>query len=320
MAAMFCAHLHDLARGGYPPDMHAPSPPRLASPRVLAQYALIVLIWGSTWLVIKTQLGVVPPVWSVAYRFLIAGAAMLALCLVLRRSLRLTPAQHGFAAIVGLAQFTLNFNFVYHAEERLTSGLVAVIFALLVVANALLAWLFLRQKVTRGFLIGAAIGIAGLVLLFAPEFAGAGAPDKLAGIGLTVLGVLSAGVANVMQSSARGRALPLEGGIALAMLYGGAMNAALAFATVGPPVFDPSPGYVAGLLYLALAASALAFSLYYALIRQIGAARAAYSSVVIPLVALLLSTLFEGYLWTPLAVAGALVTTCGLVIALRSRA
>lgn len=320
MAAMHAAGVGPPAAALYAERMHALAPPRLTSPRVLLSFALIVLIWGSTWLVIRSQLGVVPPVWSVAYRFLIAGVAMLALCLVLRRPLRLTPGGHGFALAIGVCQFSLNFNFVYHAEERLTSGLVAVVFALLVVANALLAWLFLRQKATRGFLAGGAIGIAGLALLFAPDLAGAGAPDKLAGIGLTLLGVLSAGVANVMQSSPRGRAQPLEGALALAMLYGGALNAGWALATVGPPSFEPTLEYAAGLLYLALVASALAFTLYYALIRRIGAARAAYSSVVIPLVALLLSTLFEGYVWTPLAVIGALVTTLGLVIALRSRA
>lgn len=297
------------------------SSPRLASPRVLIQFALITLIWGSTWLVIRSQLGVVPPAWSVSYRFLIGGAVMLAVCLAFKRPLRLTRAGHGFALVIGLFQFTLNFNFVYHAEGEMTSGLVAVIFALLVVVNALLGWLALRQKVTGGFLVGSAIGIAGLVLMFAPDLmVGGGNRARLTGVGLTVLGVISAGVANVMQASPRGRAQPLEGGLATAMLYGGVLNAVFALATVGPPTFDTSPGYVAGLLYLAVAASALAFSVYYALIRAIGAARAAYSSVVIPLVAMLLSTVFEGFMWSAMAMAGALVTTAGLVIALRSRA
>lgn len=299
----------------------AASRPAGLDPRLALSFLAITLIWGSTWLVIKTQLGVVPVGWSVAWRFLLGSGALLLLCLVRGQSLRLGAAGHGFALAVAVTQFVLNFNLVYRAEAHVTSGLVALCFALLLIPNALLAWLFLGQRITRGFALGGAIGIAGLALLFAPDLlaATAAAADLAHGLALTLAAVLSASIANVMQASPLARRLPPEPTLAWAMAWGGLLDAGLAWATAGPPVFDPSLSYVAGLAFLGLIASALAFTLYYAIIRTVGPGVAAYSSIVVPLVAMTLSTLFEGYRWTATGVAGGLLTVAGLLVALRRR-
>jgi drug/metabolite transporter (DMT)-like permease len=298
--------------------MHAPAPARFSTAS-LVRFAVVTLIWGSTWLIIRTQL-TVPVSWSVAWRFLIGGAVMAALCLATGRTLRLSRRGHGFALAMAVFQFCLNFNLVYRAEQHLTSGLVALAFALLIVPNALLSWLFLGQRVSGGFVLGSGIGIAGIGLLFARDLLAPGAGGEVAlGMVLALAGVLSASVGNVLQASPAGRAQPLEGGLAWAMLYGGLLNAAVALVVAGPPQFDWSISYVVGLGWLAVVASAGAFTLYYALIRDIGAGKAAYTGVVIPFVAMALSTLFEGYLWSPQAVAGAVLAGVGLVIALRSR-
>jgi drug/metabolite transporter (DMT)-like permease len=288
---------------------------------VLLAFLAVTLIWGSTWLVIKTQLGVVPASWSVAWRFLLGAAVMFTLCLATGKSLRLPARGHGFALIIAVMQFVLNFNLVYRAEQHLTSGLVALSFALLIVPNALLSAAFLGQRVTPRFLVGSLLGIAGVALLFARDLAvpGAAQAEIALGLALALGGVLSASVANVMQASPAGRGLPLEAGLAWSMGYGALLNAAVALVLAGPPVIDLSPAYLAGLAYLGIIASALAFSLYYRLIRAMGPGKAAYTGVVIPLVAMGLSTLFEGYHWSALAVAGAGLALAGLVIALRSR-
>lgn len=300
--------------------MHAPQP---RSPlRTALSFGVVTLIWGSTWLVIKTQLGVVPVSWSVTWRFVVAGLALLGLCLATGKTLRLTPRGHLFALAVGILQFSVNFNLVYRAEAHLASGLVALTFALLIIPNAVLSALFLGTRITPGFAIGAGLGIAGLALVFARDLLAPGADGGEIGLGmaLALAAVLCAGIANVMQATALGRAQPLEAGLVWAMFYGTIINAGVAWALTGPPAFDWSPGYVAGVAYLGIVASALAFSLYYALIREIGAGKAAYTSVIIPLVAMSLSTAFEGYRWSALAVAGAVLALIGLVIALRSRA
>ena len=303
--------------------MHAPpsrSPPR--SPlRIAISFGIVTLIWGSTWLVIKTQLGVVPASWSVTWRFMLAALVMAGVCLVAGKPLRLSRTGHLFALAIGLMQFSLNFNLVYRAEEHLASGLVALTFALLIIPNAILSAMFFGVRITPGFAVGSLLGIAGLTLVFARDLLAPGANGGEIGLGLSlaVAAVLCAGIANVMQAGKTGRAQPLEPGLAFAMAYGTVINGVFAWAMTGPPAFDPSPGYIAGIAYLGIVASAVAFSLYYTLIREIGAGKAAYTSVIVPLVAMGLSTAFEGYRWSPLAVAGALLALSGLVVALRSR-
>jgi drug/metabolite transporter (DMT)-like permease len=199
-----------------------------------------------------------------------------------------------------------------------TSGLVAVAFALLVVPNALLAWVFLGQRVTLRFAWGALLGIAGVSLLFWREFDNLGGAVGT-GLALTIAGVVSASVGNVLQASERGRSHDIMVTLAWAMLYGGIGNAIFAWSQTGAPVIELTPTYLGGLLYLAIAASAVAFAIYYDMIRAVGPARAAYSSVVVPFVAMALSTLFEGYVWSPLAFAGGALAVGGLYIALRAR-
>ncbi len=301
--------------------MHAPAPEvGRFTPRLLLGFAVLTLIWGSTWIVITTQLATVPPSWSVAWRFLLGGGAMLAMCLLTGRTLRLDARGHGFALIVALFQFVLNFNLVYRAEQYVTSGLVAMCFALLLVPNALLAALFLGVPINRRFAIGSGLGIAGVALLFAHDIGVAASSARLlTGVALTLAAVLCASIANVLQASPAGRRLPLEASIAWSMSYGGVLNALVALAVAGPPVIDTAPAYLAGLAYLGIMASAVAFNLYYTLIRAVGPGKAAYNGVLVPLVAMLLSTLFEGYRWTPLAAAGGALALAGLVVALRSR-
>ena len=295
--------------------------PTQAQRRVALPFVLCTLIWGSTWFVIVSQLRYVPAAWSIAYRFGLAGLAMFAVAVSMRAPLRLPAAGHRLAAIVGLTQFTLNYCFVYAAEERIASGLVALISALLIVPNALFGSLFLGQSVSRRFLLGSGVAMAGIALLFAHEIGqSAGDPHRvLMGVLLSVAGLMAASTANVLQATRQAKALPPPTLLAWSMVYGTAIDAAYAWSTVGPPAFSTAPVYIAGLLYLAIAGSAVAFSLYFGLIRVIGPARAGYIAVLIPVIAMALSTLFEGYLWTPTAAAGAVLTIAGLVVAMRAR-
>lgn len=295
---------------------------RPRDPKLLAAFLFVTLVWSSTWIVIKGQLGIVPPVWSVSYRFLIAGVVMMALALAARSPLAIGREGQKLAAILALLQFVLNYNFVYAAETFISSGLTAVVFALLVVPNAALAWLFFGERVSPRFILGSAVAMAGVGLLFLKEWreAPAGANDALFGLGLTLLAVLAASCANVMQLLPSMRGRPIAGVLAWAMLYGGLGDGLFALAIHGPPTFDPRPSYWIGLVYLGAIASALAFWVYYRIIRIIGPARAAYSSVLIPILAMGLSTAFENYRWSPLAIAGGVLGLVGLVVALSGRA
>ena len=292
----------------------------VTSPRIALSFLAVILIWGSTWIVIKDQLGTVPAAWSVTYRFLVASAAMFALIAVRRGRLRLRGIEWPFALTIGLFQFVLNFNFVYAAEAHVTSGLVSLVFALLMVPNAVLSRLWLKVPISAPFLLGSAVAVAGVALLFVVEVRRSGmGEDVPLGIVLTLGGVLTASVANVMQATETGRRAPMLSVLAWAMVFGAIGDGAVAWIGHGAPVWEARAGYWAGVVYLAVFASAIAFPLYFGIIRAVGAGKAAYASLIVPVVAMTFSTALEGYRWTPFAVTGAALAAVGLVIALRSR-
>jgi drug/metabolite transporter (DMT)-like permease len=293
---------------------------------ILVPFAIFTLVWGSTWIVIRDQLGpngltAVSPHWSVTYRFVIAATAMFVLAKVQGQKLLLKSDGLIAALVIGLTQFCINFNSVYLAERHITSGLVATFFALLLIPNAILARIFLHHRVHARFVLGSAVAVAGIACLFAHEIRLHPLGSREVGVGLmlTLAGMLGASSANVYQAMDRARRHPLTGLLAWSMAIGALLDGIIAITVAGPPTFDPRPSYLAGLLYLALAASALAFSLYFPVVRKIGPARAAYSSVLVPIIAMTLSTLFEGYRWSLLAALGAALALGGMLIAMGDR-
>ena len=180
-----------------------------------------------------------------------------------------------------------------------------MLYALLLVPNAVLARIFLKQPVTRGFVQGSAIAIVGIAMLLVHEYHMAPPEGRVAlGIALTMCGIASASVANVLQATQAARRQPMLALLAWGMALGSIGDAAFTWATAGPPQFDLRWGYVGGILYLAVIGSVVTFPIYFRLIRDLGPGRAAYNGVLVPIVAMLLSTLFEGYRWSLLAAGG----------------
>ncbi len=301
-----------------PPD--APEPGLLA-PHVLLPFLTVSLIWGSTWLVIRDQLGVVPAGWSVTYRFAIAAVGMFLLTAFMRHPIKVDRSMIRWTMLLGLLQFSLNFNFVYAAEHHITSGLVAVVFALLIVPNAILAKYWLGRSIGVAFVTGSAIASIGVALLMVQEYrvAPVGGNEVLIGLSLTLCGVISASVSNVLQVTPKIARYPTLTILSWSMLWGTVANASLAMAMSGPPIIDPRPAYLGGVLYLGIIGSVVTFPLYFNLIRKIGPGKAAYTGVLIPVIAMMLSTLFEGYQWSFLAAAGAISAIVGLIVAMQAR-
>lgn len=295
--------------------------PGFLAPRVWVPFVVVSLIWGSTWLVIRDQLGTVPASWSVAYRFIIAAAGMVILAVAMRQPLKIDRPMVGWTMLLGVLQFAMNFNFVYAAEHHITSGLVAVMFALLIVPNALLAKYWLGRQIGGAFMLGSAIATVGVALLMLQEYrvAPVGGTEVLLGLSLALCAVGTASVSNVLQVTPKIARYPTITILAWSMFWGSMANALFAFVTDGPPVIDTRPGYIGGVLYLSIIGSVVTFPLYFRLIRDIGPGKAAYTGVVIPVVAMILSTIFEGYIWSTLALAGGLLAMVGLVVAMQSR-
>jgi len=300
--------------------MTAISAPSMLSPKVLIPFLLTGTIWGSTWFVITGQIDGVPAAWGVFYRFMLATPALFALAVVMGNRLKLNRPEHLLALGVGIAQFSGNFLFVYHAEGHITSGIVAVMFALLMVPNALFARAVIGEKVQGGFIGGSFVAIMGVALLLVHEWNAAPLGGNVGlGIVLAIGGMLAASIANVVQANRVGRGVPMVSLLAWAMLYGTAFDLVYALVTVGPPLVPQTWQFWAGTAYLAIIGSVVTFPLHYNLVREIGAGRTAYNGIVTVCVAMLLSTVFEDFRWTWLAASGMALALLGMGLALRSK-
>jgi drug/metabolite transporter (DMT)-like permease len=279
-----------------------------------ALFIATVLIWGSTWIAIALQIGPVPVLVSVFYRFGTA-AAILLVALVLLRRLRL-PAWRDQPFILAQAAclFSLNFLCFYAAEGFIPSGLVSVIFSLATILNALNARLFFGDPITPRALAAGALGVAGLMLLFLPDIAGGLGAGTAKGIGLAVLGTLFFSLGNMVsrRNSKAGVSPVIANGWGMA--YAAIALLGLIGLTGTPMIAPPDSTYVVAMLYLAVVGSVVGFTTYLLLVARIGSARAAYATVLFPIVALLISTVAEGYQWHWTGFVGLALTLAGNLV------
>jgi len=301
--------------------MNTAHPPHaLLRPQILIPFVVVSLIWGSTWFAIKDQLDAAPPAWSIAWRFYLAAAGLFVLARLRGEPLGLARNGHNIAFWIAVTQFAFNYNLVYQAEIYLTSGVVAELYALMIPINAVLGSRLLGQPVSRGFIAGGMIGLAGTALLAVHEarMADLGGHVWL-GLGFTMIGIVSACTANIIQALPTARHYSTVTLLAWAMLYGALLDTCIALVLAGPPVLPLEMRYLGGLAYLAIFGSVITFPLYFHLIREIGPGPAAYINAVVPVVAMVFSTLFEGYRWSLLAAGGSALALLGLIVALRAR-
>jgi drug/metabolite transporter (DMT)-like permease len=284
-----------------------------------ALFAISTAIWGSTWLAITWQLGVVPPEVSVVYRFALAALLLAAWCVATRRSLAFPVAEHARLAAWGAMMFGLNYVGVYYAEAQVSSGLVAVVFSTIVFMSPIGMRVFFGTPITMRMTAAATLGVVGVALLFLPELRSAGEGGSAAlGIGYALGATAIATGGNLIAVRNHAKGLPVFPVTAWGMLYGAACAAAFALAQGARWTFDPHAPYVASLLYLAVFGSIFAFGAYLTLLKLVGAGPASYVGVSTPVIAMLLSTLFEGYRWTWPALLGVALAIVGNVLALRT--
>lgn len=277
------------------------------------------VIWGSTWLAITYQLGVVAPQVSVAYRFALAAACLAAWCAWRGQSLRFARRDHMFLAGMGATMFGLNYVCVYLAERYVTSGLVAVVFSTIVFMSPLAMRIAFGTALRLRTFVAAALGVSGVALLFLPELAAARQGGSAAlGIAFGLLGTALATCGNLVAVRNHDRGLPTFPVTAWGMAYGAGVAALAALAAGVPWTFDPRPGYVLSLAYLAGFGSIAAFGAYLTLLKRVGMATAAFVGVATPVIAMGLSTFVEGYRWTWVGALGVVLSVAGNVIALRS--
>ncbi|MFE1602043.1 DMT family transporter [Methylobacterium sp. ID0610] len=283
-------------------------------------YAATVLIWGTTWIAIKHQLGVVAPEVSIVYRFALAGLVLFA-ALGLTGRLRPIPLrQQPFVLLQAACLFSCNFACFYAATRSVASGVVSVVFSAATIFNIANAFLFHRRRPAPRVLAGALIGLAGIVGLFWETIAGTALSGETArGLSLALLGTWFFSAGNLVSARNQRHGLAVASVNAYGMLYGAALVAAFALLRGVPFTLDPSPAYLGALLYLAVPGSVIGFTTYLIVVHRLGPEKASTMTVLFPVVALTLSVLFEGYQVTPLAAAGVAAILVGNLVVFAPR-
>ncbi len=282
----------------------------------LLLYVSAVLVWGCSWLVIKFQLTQVPPVLSVAYRFSLAATILFVFCLVSGRSLRFSARKQFYMALYGVLIFCCGYILCYQASLYIASGLLAIVFSLLQAMNIVNLRLFLGRPVRPRALFGGLIGLAGLCLVFKNEILSFSLTGGARGLLLGIAAAYLSSLGNLRAVKNGDSGIPVAQANAFGMAYGAGFTFLLHFLLGGRLVIDTSWGYLGPLFYLSVFASVIAFGCYFSLVNRIGADYAAYCATLSPILAMLLSWVFEGYVWTLPALAGMVAVLVGNVIIL----
>ena len=284
----------------------------------LLLYVVTILIWGSSWLAIKFQLGVVDPMVSVAYRFLLASGISWIYCRYSGFQLNFRLRDHGFMFLQGVSLFALNYWLFYISELTLTSGLAAVIFSTIVVMNMLNGAIFLKNRLELRVMIGAVLGLSGIILVFWPEVSDfETGSENLFAATLAVLATFLASLGNIASARNQRAGIPVVQSNTYGMTYGALLMLVLAWSTGREFNFEFTVPYISSLMFLSVFASIIAFWSYLTLLGRVGVERAAYATLIFPLVALGISTIFEGYQWSAYAVIGIVLILGGNLLILK---
>lgn len=287
--------------------------------RQTALFLLTVLIWGSTWYAIKFQLGTIEPVVSVGWRFLAAAVLTLLVCRWAGVDTRLSVSQHLWSVLLGLTLFGINYCLFYVATAYITTGLIAVVFSTMVIWNVIGARVFFGRLIPIQFVLGAMVGFCGIILVFMPDvFTQRYGPAEVGAMVLCFLATLCASAGNLVSARNQSAGIGLWAGNAWGMLYGGLATLGFALFMGHPLAFDFSGPYVMSFLYLTVFGSIVAFAAYLSLVSSAGPERAALATLLFPIVALAISTVFEDYRWTVESVLGVALVLVGNRIALRT--
>lgn len=280
-------------------------------------YTITVIVWGFSWHAMLYQVGVAPEL-SIAYRFLMAAIIMVVFCLATRRRFAFRGRDYGLMGLLGLFLFCTNYILFYYAASYLATGLLAVVFSMITVMNMANAAILFGQKIEGRVAIAAGFGLVGLALTFWSDIAGQALNQRvLIGLGLSLLGTLCASLGNMASIGLGRRGIGVVESNTIGMSIGAVASFLFAVLHGAPLAYNPAPSYTVSLLFLALFATVIGFGSFLTLARRIGAARAAYASVLFPILALALSAWFENYRPQPEAILGVALILIGNVFALR---
>jgi len=285
----------------------------------IALYSLVLFCWGTSWLAITFQLGEVAPQVSIAWRFLIASLILFGWCFIRGINLSFPWRSHLSWIVLGIFLFSVNYICIYFGSFYLASGLVALIFSTLTLFTVFNGFIFFKYPIRWPILIGGLVGIAGLAVIFSNEIrttVWSLESGVVKGFIWVLVGTFFASIGTLLSGEMQARKMPLVQSNAFGMLYGSLLI--VAYTGIGDIKFgfDVSYSYIVSLISLALFASVLGFGAYLKLVGNIGADKASYVFIFTPVIALLLSTLFEDYQWSQVGLVGVMLIIVGNVLVL----
>lgn len=280
-------------------------------------YIVTVMIWGSTWLAIEFQLGVVAPEVSLVYRFSIAALLMWGYCIVKKLPMQFEGKNHLFFMALACCNFGFNYLILYWAQNYLTSAMTSIAFSTLLVMNIINTRIFFGKPIAPRIFVGALLGLAGIVALFWQDIKTLDfASEAMVGLGLSLAGTFVASLGNMTSVRNSKNDIGIMQGNAWGMFYGAVFLTSFALISGATFNLDVRLPYVASLLYLSVFGTVIAFACYFALLKDIGPEKASYSVVLFPVVAVVLSMIFEGFMWQTSTVIGFVLVLIGNVVVL----
>lgn len=284
-------------------------------------YIITVLIWGSTWIAINYQLGGVEPEVSIVYRFGLAAIILFTYCKFKGLTLQFSLRHHLQFFLFGITLFSFNYYFLYSAQQHINSALTCIAFSMIMFFNVFNARIWYGTKITQQVYVGGALGLLGIVTLFWPQISDTQlGPETLLGLGLCIMGTLIASTGNMLSMKNQQMKLPLIPAMAWGMAYGAIFMAVVVVIQGKNFNFDYTFPYVSSLLYLTIFGSVIAFASYLTLLNNIGAHKASYASIMFPAVAVIISTIVEGFAWSTYTFAGLFfILTGNLVVLIRTK-
>lgn len=294
--------------------MTAPSTGRMAGTLVL-----LTLVWGTTWSVIRVGLEGIPPLTGVSLRFGIAAAVLFVLAW--RKGVRFgtQPYERRLWVINGLLSFCVSYGVVYWAEQYVPSGLTAVLFATYPLFMGVLGHFLLSgERLDARSIVGIVVGFGGVAVIFSEDFEKLGGPMVATAAAVMLISPFVSAIASVAVKR-WGRSIHPYSITAVPMLIAFVVMGVLAllFERDLPVRFDTRS--VSALLYLALAGSALTFSLYFWLLKHFRATRLALITYAIPVVAVAIGAVALDEPITPKTIGGTALVIAGVAMAIGRR-
>ena len=278
-----------------------------------------VLIWGATWIAIALQVGEVPLIVSVFYRFAIAAVIFIAMLAILKKLEFPEIQHHPYIIMQAICLFSMNYVLLYNSALYIPSGLIAIIFSLSTIYNAINAKIFFGENISTKTIVAGILGLTGLAVIFLPNALSEInenniMSETLVGVALAMLGTLLFSLGNMASRRNTEYNLPITSTNAWGMAYGAIILISIIFVIDTPIIAPPNIIYTAALLYLAIFGTVIGFTTYLLLVVRVGSSHAAYATVLFPIVAITLSALFEDYTITTTTIIGMILAMTGNIV------